>query len=83
MAESNPNTLKVQPAWAKSIGGEVIAVADKIKITDSGEKILSGTSEFNKLIIFSICNSSSLHYNHFLKQQIPNKKEKGAISSTS
>ena len=45
LAESNPKTLKVQPGWAKSLGGEVNTVADKIKITGSGEEILSGTFE--------------------------------------
>ena len=45
LAESNPKTLKVQPGWAKSLGGEVNIVADKIKIMDSGKIILSGTLE--------------------------------------
>ena len=68
LAGSNPKTLKVQPAWAKSLGGEVNIVADKIKITDSGEQIviLSGTFGNLKYNITSseidyYCNSIRLH----------------------
>ena len=70
LAESNPKTLKVQPGWAKSLGAEVHIVADKIKITDSGKIILSGTFEnihHNSTIprIYYCVIFNSIHSNNF------------------